>query len=102
MPQPVAGAVLLGFASTLIGIGANTWNQQKNFQTREIFIGGFSVFLALGLSFLPQGFYDTLPRLVGTILKNSVIIVIILTIIMEQIIFRNRTVSKPEQHSAVL
>lgn len=102
MPQPVAGAVLLGFASTLIGIGANTWNQQKDFQTREIFIGGFSVFLALGLSFLPQGFYDTLPRLVGTILKNSVIMVIILTIIMEQIIFRKRTVSKQEQHSAAL
>lgn len=88
MPQPVAGAVLLGFASTLIGIGANTWTQQKNFQTREIFIGGFSVFLALGLSFLSQDFYDTLPRLAGTIMKNSVIMVIIITMIMEQVIFR--------------
>ncbi|HQL37284.1 MAG TPA: solute carrier family 23 protein, partial [Bacillota bacterium] len=96
MPQPVAGAVLLGFASTLIGLGANTWNQQKKFQTREIFIGGFSVFLALGLSFLPQEFFDTLPRLVGTILKNSVIMVIIITIIMEQIIFRDDSVSKQQ------
>ena len=88
MPQPVAGAVLLGFASTLIGIGANTWTQQKSFQTREIFIGGFSVFLALGLSFLPQEFYDTVPRLAGTIMKNSVIMVIIITMIMEQVIFK--------------
>lgn len=89
MPQPVAGAVLLGVASTLIGLGASIWNSQK-FETREIFICGFSVFLALGLSTLPQTFYDTLPRLVGTIINNSIIMVIILTMTMEQIVFRQK------------
>ncbi|HMM22426.1 MAG TPA: solute carrier family 23 protein [Selenomonadales bacterium] len=97
MPQPVAGAVLLGVASTLIGTGASIWTQGNTFQTREIFIGGFSVFLALGLAALPQDFYNTLPNLVGTVMKNNVIMVIILTMIMEQVVFRNKpTVSSSE------
>jgi len=89
MPAPVAGAVLLGVASTLIGIGASNWFS-KSFQTREIFIVGFSVFLALGLSMLPESFYEDIPRIVGTIMNNSVIMVIILCIIMEQIVFRKK------------
>jgi xanthine/uracil permease len=100
MPQPVAGAVLLGVASTLIGIGANIWHQGSTFQTREIFIVGFSVFFALGMSMLPQGFYDNIPRLVGTLLNNPVILVIILVIIMEQVIFREKEVAPEVKSSA--
>lgn len=88
MPPPIAGAVLLGVASTLIGLGASTWTSQK-FETREIFIGGFSVFLALGLSALPPDFYDRLPRIVGTIMNNSVIMVILICMLLEQVVFRN-------------
>jgi len=89
MPQPVAGAVLLGVASTLIGIGASNWFANK-FQTREIFICGFSVFLALGLSVVPGSFYEGLPRIIGTIMNNSVIMVIIVCIILEQVVFRKK------------
>jgi xanthine/uracil permease len=88
MPQPVAGAVLLGVASTLIGIGANIWHQGSRFQTREIFIVGFSVFFALGMSMLPQQFYEQIPRLVGTLLNNPVILVIVLVIVLEQLVFK--------------
>lgn len=88
MPDPVAGAVLLGVASTLIGIGAQNMTNSKKFETREIFIVGFSVFFALGTSMLPQEFFDSIPRLVATLLNNSVILVIILVIILEQIVFR--------------
>jgi xanthine/uracil permease len=89
MPAPVAGAVLLGVASTLIGIGASNWFS-KQFQTREIFIVGFSVFLALGLSLLPEAFYENVPNIIATIMNNSVIMVIILCIIMEQVVFRKK------------
>lgn len=88
MPQPVAGAVLLGVASTLIGIGANIWHQDKTFQTREIFIVGFSIFLAMGISALPQEFFEHLPRLMATILKTPVITVMIFVILLEKIVFR--------------
>lgn len=91
MPEPIAGAVLLGVASTLIGLGANIWQQSEGFQTREIFICGFSVFFALGASMLPQTFFDDLPRLVGMVLKNSVIMVIIVVIVLEQFVFRKDT-----------
>jgi len=56
------------------------------------------VFFAQGTAMLPAGFYDGLPRLVGTLLGNSVILVIILVIIMEQIIFRERI---PEKESSI-
>jgi xanthine/uracil permease len=88
MPQPVAGAVLLGVASTLIGIGAQNVQKGKSFQTREIFIVGFSVFFALGTSMLPEAFFNSLPRLVGALLGNSVITVIVMVIILEQLVFR--------------
>lgn len=88
MPESVAGAVLIGVACTLIGIGARTMVQAGAFNTREIFIVGFSVFLALGTSFLPDSFFSETPRLVSTLLKNPVIMVIILTVIMEQLVMR--------------
>lgn len=90
MPDAIAGAVLLGVASTLIGIGADNWAHAPKFETREIFIVGFSVFLSFGLNFLPDTFFETVPRLVGTLFKNPVIMVIILVIIMEQVVFREK------------
>lgn len=90
MPKEVAGAVLLGVASTLIGIGANIWHQNKQYETREIFITGFAVFFAYGVSTLPQTFFDTLPDLVSMLLKNAVITVIVTVIMLEQFIFRER------------
>ena len=88
MPEPVAGAVLLGVASTLIGMGAGEFKNSTKFETREIFIVGFSIFFALGTTGLPQEFFDALPRLVSTLLNNSVILVILLVVILEQLIFR--------------
>ncbi|MCD4827322.1 MAG: purine/pyrimidine permease [Acholeplasmataceae bacterium] len=90
MPSAVAGAVLLGVASTLIGIGAKNWHQSQTFETREIFIVGFSIFLAFGLSVLPENFYQEIPRIVGTLFKNPVITVIIIAVILEQIIFKEK------------
>ncbi len=96
MPPPVAGAVLLGIASTLIGLGANYWQQGSKFGTREIFIVGFSVFFSLGMSLLPEELLEVLPRLIGTIFGNPVITVIIAVIVLEQIIFREEDVQKED------
>ena len=92
MPEPVAGAILLGVASTLIGIGADSMKQSIVFSTREIFIVGFSIFFALGTSKLPSEFFASFPRIIGTLLSNPVILVIIIVIILEQVIFRNSVV----------
>lgn len=90
MPSPVAGAVLLGVASTLIALGANMWHQDGELGQREVVITGFSVFLAFGISVLPETFFDALPRLVATLLKNPVILVIVLVIALEQLVFRRK------------
>ena len=88
MPGPVAGAVLLGVAATLIGLGAETWLRGPRFKTREIFIVGFSIFFAYGLAHVHENFYATLPRIMSMICKNPLITVIICGIALEQIIFR--------------
>lgn len=94
MPEPVAGAVLLGVASTLIGIGINAAKESPSFSTREIFIVGFAVFFSLGTMTLPATFFEGLPRLAATLLNNPVILVILLVIVLERIVFR---LEKPQQ-----
>lgn len=37
---------------------------------------------------LPQQFYEQIPRLVGTLLNNPVILVIVLVIVLEQLVFK--------------
>jgi len=86
MPKPVAGAILIGIASTVIGLGADIWKSQE-FGRREILIVGFSIFLCFGLSTLPTGFWSQVPRLVATVFSNPVISVIIIVIILERVIF---------------
>ncbi len=87
MPKPVAGAILLGIASTVIGSGAQVWSKSE-FGRREILITGFSIFLALGLSSLPNQFWDQLPKMVATIFNNPSITVTLSVIVLEQVFFR--------------
>jgi xanthine/uracil permease len=88
MPGPVAGAVLLGIASTVVGIGADVMSKVPAFGRREQTLVGFSVFLALGLYLLPAEVWDAVPRLVATIFQNPVISVILFVMLFEQVLFR--------------
>ena len=87
MPKEVAGAVLLGIASTVIGIGANILNTAPAFGGREQTLVGFSIFLSLGLHLLPQVTWQQTPRLVETVFSNPVISVIIFVLAFEKLIF---------------
>lgn len=71
----------------MIGTGADIWRSEE-FGRREILIAGFSVFLSFGLSTLPQGFWDQVPRLASTVFSNPIIAVIIVVIVLEQVFFR--------------
>lgn len=97
MPLPVSGAVLLGIASTVIGLGAQTWSKAPRFARREIAIVGFSVFLALGLSLLPADRWETVPRLVTTVFSNPIISVILFVIFLEQVLLRAKEPSRADK-----
>jgi xanthine/uracil permease len=88
MPKEVAGAVLLGFASPVIGIGASILTTAPAFQRREQTLVGLAIFLSLGLHLLPEELWRQAPRLVEIIFNNPVISVIIFVLIFEKIIFR--------------
>lgn len=96
MPEPVAGAVLLGIASTVVGIGANVMTTAPAFERREQTLVGFSVFLALGLYLLPDEAWDGVPRLVSTVFTNPIISVILFVMLFEQVIFRRRRAGESE------
>jgi xanthine/uracil permease len=88
MPKEVAGAVLLAFASPVIGIGVNILNAAPAFGRREQTLVGFAIFLSLGLHFLPQESWAQTPRWIETVFSNPVISVIIFVLIFEKVIFR--------------
>jgi xanthine/uracil permease len=87
MPKEVAGAVLLGIASTVIGIGANILNTAPVFAGREQTLVGFSIFLSLGLHLRPPEAWQQTPRLVETVFSNPLISVIIFVLVFEKLIF---------------
>lgn len=94
MPKPVAGAVLLGIASTVVGIGANMMAAAPSFGRREQSLVGFSIFLSLGLFLLPPETWENVPRIITTIFSNPIISVIIFVMLFEQIIFRQKQPDK--------
>ena len=96
MPHPVAGAILLGIASTVIGIGASMMNGAKKFERREQSIVSFSIFLSLGLFLLPKDVWNNLPRIITTIFSNPIISVIIFVMIFEQLIFRSKATNNSQ------
>ncbi len=88
MPKEIAGAVLLGIASSVLGIGARTLNAAPAFERREQTLVGFSMFLSLGLYFLPSEAWVRTPALLRTIFSNPVISVILFVMLFEHVIFR--------------
>lgn len=87
MPRPVAGAILLGIASSVIGIGANIMHQGPAFGRREQTIVGFSAFLSYGLFLLPPEAWENVPRIVMTIFGNPIISVILFVMLLERVVF---------------
>jgi xanthine/uracil permease len=87
MPKEVAGAVLLGIASSVVGIGAKILSSAPAFERREQTLVGFSIFLSLGLHLLPQEAWRRAPRVVDTLFSNPIISVILFILVFEQIIF---------------
>lgn len=96
MPKPVAGAVLLGIASTVIGIGASMMTSAPEFERREQSLVGFSVFLSLGLFLLPEESWENVPRILTTIFSNPIISVILFVLTFEQLIFPKREKTSPK------
>ena len=88
MPKELSGAVLLGIASTVLGIGARTLNTAPAFDRREQTLVGFAIFLSLGLYLLPSEAWAHTPSLIKTVFGNPVISVIMFVILLEQVIFR--------------
>lgn len=99
MPEPIAGAVLLGIASSVVGIGAAVMSSAPAFGRREQTLVGFSVFLSLGLFLLPDELWAGAPRLLATVFSNPVISVILFVMLFERVIFPAAKVRRRAERS---
>lgn len=97
MPDPVAGAVLLGIASAAIGLGISIMSSAPAFEQREQALVGFAIFLSVGLFMLPQEAWAEVPRFLSTIFSNPIVAVILFVIFFEQVLFRNKAVDKRKE-----
>ena len=95
IPSVLAGAILLGFASPLVAVGASIWSGLKSFGTRETFICGFSLFLAMGLSSIGGEFWASTPQWLSTLLTTPSLATMLFVIILEQIVLRQKKEPEP-------
>lgn len=90
MPDPVAGAVLLGIASATVGLGISIMASAPAFERREQALVGFAIFLSVGLFTLPEEVWEAVPRFLSTIFSNPIVSVILFVIFFEQVLFREQ------------
>jgi len=98
MPNEVVGAVLLGIASSVLGIGARTFSAAPAFERREQTLVGFAMFLSLGLYLLPDAAWTHTPALLRTIFANPVISVILFVMLFEHVVFRTSPSTEEKSH----
>ena len=91
IPQPVMGIVLLFLMSTQVAAGLELINSTKAVSSfRDGLVLGIPIMLTFVLSFAPQEAKEAIPEIIRPILSNGFVMGIIVIIILEHIVLRER------------
>ena len=91
IPKPVMGIVLLYLMSTQVAAGLEIINSTKAVLSfRDGLVLGIPIMLTLALSFAPQEAMDAIPSLLRPIVGNGFVMGIIVIILLEHIVLRER------------
>ncbi|MBR5105529.1 MAG: purine/pyrimidine permease [Alistipes sp.] len=91
IPKPVMGIVLLFLMSTQVAAGLEIINSTKAVLSfRDGLVLGIPIMLTLALSFAPQEAMEAIPSLLRPIVGNGFVMGIIVIIILEHIVLRER------------
>ena len=91
IPKPVMGIVLLFLMSTQVAAGLEIINSTKAVLSfRDGLVLGIPIMLTLALSFAPQEAMEAIPSLLRPIVGNGFVMGIIVIIILEHLVLRER------------
>ena len=91
IPKPVMGIVLLFLMSTQVAAGLEIINSTKAVLSfRDGLVLGIPIMLTLALSFAPQEAMEAIPSLLRPIVGNGFVMGIIVIIILEHVVLRER------------
>ena len=91
IPKPVMGIVLLFLMSTQVAAGLEIINSTKALLSfRDGLVLGIPIMLTLALSFAPQEAMEAIPSLLRPIVGNGFVMGIIVIILLEHIVLRER------------
>ena len=91
IPKPVMGIVLLFLMATQVAAGLEIINSTKAVMSfRDGLVLGIPIMLTLALSLAPKEAMDAIPSLLRPILGNGFVMGVIVIIILEHIVLRER------------
>ena len=91
IPSAVIGAALCVAMGSQVGAGIAVISKRgEPMKTRDYLIVGVPILLGTITSFLPKGIYATLPNFLSAILANGIVFGIIMVLIMEHLLLRER------------
>jgi xanthine/uracil permease len=89
IPPAVGNAVMFVIFSIVLGIGVKEFTK-VTLDNREQYIIGFSLLIGVGVMFLPQQVFDTLPAVFRYLLLNGLVDGVILCILLEHVVLNDK------------
>jgi xanthine/uracil permease len=89
VPAPVVGAALCVAMGGQVGAGIAII-ASKEVTSRDYFVTGIPVLLGTMVGFFPRGLFDVLPGFSQVFLGNSLIVGIVMVLLLEHILWRER------------
>jgi len=89
LPPPIACAALLGTLSQMFALGIKDYAKLP-MSNRDIFVFGISVIVGVGIFTFPTEPFASLPSLLQLILGNGMMVGLLLAVLLEHVLLRER------------
>ncbi|QRG68545.1 purine/pyrimidine permease [Brevibacillus choshinensis] len=89
LPTPVAYAAMFISYTQLLGFGLKDYVNVK-MNDRTITVGGSSLLVGIGVMFVPSSAWQHLPALVSFLFGNGLLLGVIVCLVLEHVVFRER------------
>lgn len=90
LPSPVGYAILFTVFGQLLGFGLRDIRTLALDQ-RDLFVISLSLLSGVGILFVPGTAWLNLPRVLGYLLDNGLIVGVLLVLLLEHVVFRRKT-----------
>jgi uracil permease len=95
IPSPVVGAALCVAMGGQVGAGIAIV-AAKGITSRDYFVAGLPLLVGTLVGFFPSGLFDTLPGFTRVFLGNSLIVGIVMVLLLEHVLWREKKAVKNE------